>query len=618
MRPMKVRVAPRVFNCRTSARFGSVRGPLVVALALLWAAPARPETSVPTAPVSSVRPGQKAVVRTVFAGDSVEPFEAEIVGVLPGGRSEGDMILARATSPRVERTGVAQGMSGSPVYVDGKLIGALSSGWSFSKEPVFGITPIGEMLSVLDQPDAPPGEGTTGPSGLEPAATSPKFREFTWADADTTARTAAPPGARPWLPLPLAASGLNPAALASVRALFEPEGFAVVPGGRSREPEKHPSLEPGDAVAVDVMRGDVNLSAIGTVTYRDGDRVLLFGHPFFQSGDVRLPLSTAHITTILGNLSNSFKLGVPGTTVGTATQDRRTAVAGRLGPAPRLLPIRVRVTGAAPRAQTFTYESIDDRTLLSQLVGTAALNSLLESGGEGSMQTVRWSLVIWRGGRALKLADVTAADNPLSDVASELGAPVRFLAANPFARFHADSLVIELETRAGRDLTTLRGASLVASRVRPGGVARVRAELERWRGPRETVVLDVPVPEELPDGRYLLHVAGGNEADRFVAARLPARFRPVSLEDAWERLGEARRSDALCAGVWARAPEIDADGDDLPELPTSALALLSPPQQAGDRARRGDWALVDEVRRPADGVVRGELLLELWVDRQAP
>src|SRR5262249_46057881 len=119
-------------------------------------------------------------------------------------------------------------------------------------------------------------------------------------------------------------------------------------------------------------------------------------------------------------------------------------------------------------------------------------------------------------------------------------------------------------------------------------------------------------------GRYLLHVAGGNEFDRFLAARLPARFRPVSLADAWERLGESRRSDELFAGIWARAPEIDADGDDLPELPTSALALLASPQSSGDRARRGDWALVEEVKRPADGVVRGEVLLELVVDRQAP
>jgi hypothetical protein len=175
-----------------------------------------------------------------------------------------------------------------------------------------------------------------------------------------------------------------------------------------------------------------------------------------------------------------------------------------------------------------------------------------------------------------------------------------------------------LETRPGRAQVTLRGAALVGARVRPGGVAHVRAELEPWRGARETVTLDVPVPDELPDGRYLVHVGGGLEADRFLASRLPGRFRPVSLDDAWERLAETRRSDALHVAIWARAPEIDSDGDDLPELPTSALALLMPPQQAGDRARRGDWALVQEVRKGVDQVVRGELLLELTVDSLAP
>ena len=136
-------------------------------------------SSVPTLPPSALHAGQKALVRTVFAGDSIETFEAEIVGVLPGGRAEGDLILARALGARVEATGVAQGMSGSPVYVDGKLIGALSSGWAFSKEPIFGITPIGEMLRVLDEPESPPSDATPGPVGVDPTpGARARYREF--------------------------------------------------------------------------------------------------------------------------------------------------------------------------------------------------------------------------------------------------------------------------------------------------------------------------------------------------------------------------------------------------------------------------------------------------------
>jgi hypothetical protein len=234
------------------------------------------------------------------------------------------------------------------------------------------------------------------------------------------------------------------------------------------------------------------------------------------------------------------------------------------------------------------------------------------------MQTVRWSLEIWRSGQVLRVGDVAAGENPIADVANTLAAPVRFLASNPYERFHADSIVVDLDTRPGRAQSTLRSVSLMRASVRPGGVARVRAVLERWRGARENVTLDVPVPEELPDGRYVMTVSGGLEFDRFLAARLPSRFRVVSVDDAWSRLAQTRRSDALHVGLWARAPEISADGEDLPELPNSALAVLASGQQAGDRARRGDWALMQEVKRTFDEVVRGELVLELVVDRLAP
>lgn len=416
--------------------------------------------------------------------------------------------------------------------------------------------------------------------------------------------------------------------MGAIRELFEPRGFAVVPGGRmhaaapvrSGTPARvhTAALQPGDAVAVDVLRGDLNFSAIGTVTYRDGDRVLIFGHPFFQSGEVRLPLSTAHITTIMGSLNTSFKLGVADLPVGTATQDRRPAVAGRLGAAPQLMPIRITVRGASPRVQQFAFEAIDDRSLLPQLLSAAVLNSMLESGGTGVVQTIRWSLAIWSGGRKLELSDIAAGEAPLNEVSATLGAPLRFLVSNPYSRFRADSVVVTLDTRPGREYSSLRAAALVRPTVRPGGVATVRAQIERWRGARTTLLLDVPVPEELPDGRYLLEVAGGPEFDRFTAARLPSRFRAVSLADAWQRLGSARRSDGLYAGLWARAPEVSADGEDFPELPTSALALLASPQQAGDRVRRGDWALVQESKLAVNGALRGEWLLEVVVDRQAP
>lgn len=601
----------------------------------LWTAAAfAAAPTVPTLAPDQLHAGDRATVRTVFQGDSIETFEAEIVGVVPGGGVEGDLILARATSERVVRSGVAQGMSGSPVYVNGRLIGALSSGWSFSREPIFGITPIAEMLSVLDQPEVAGDGSSVGPTGPEVNGRSVpvRFGAYSWAadddaslDPDGVAGNAAPPPATPVamprpLALPLSAGGLHAQALAPLQSVFGPLGFTVTPGGRaSTKATSGAVLQPGSAVAVDLIRGDLNMSAIGTVTYRDGDKVLIFGHPFFQGGDMRMPLSTAVITTIIASEASSFKLGVPGRPVGIATQDRRAAVGGRLGAPPHLLPISVRVaaTGRAPR--TFHFESVEDRTLAPSLVSAATINSLMESGGGSAGQTVRWQLDLWRhGGGHLALDDVVASDAPAGDLVGGVTSPLRYLFNNPYQRLMLDSIGVRLETTPGRDQWTLRSIVALETSIRPGGTLHLRCELERWRGPREFHELAIAVPEELPDGRYVLWAGGGSERARYEAAKLPARFRPSSLEEAWQRLGALPSSDALYATLWAKAPEVTREGVDYPELPTSAVALLSSPQSAGERGRRGESAQLAEARLPLPGVLRGELLIEVNVDAKAP
>lgn len=591
---------------------------LIAGCSTAWAAP-----SVPTSPPDQVHPGQKAVVRTVFEGSRVESFDAEIVGVLPGGRAEGDMIVARATSERVIKSGIAQGMSGSPVYVDGKLIGALSSGWSFSRDPLFGITPIGEMLSVLDLPVDGARDGSAGPAGVEVGVrgASTRFGEWTWADEPDEGLPPAQ-SSRPDVPshlaIPLTCGGLHPGALSAARDLFAPLGLEAVQGGRAVAGSS-PAIEPGSAVAVDLLRGDLHISAIGTVTYRDGDRVLIFGHPLFQSGEVRLPLSTASITTIVASQLSSFKLGAPGTPVGTLTQDRRAAMGGALGESPALLPYAVDIDRPRRPRQSFRFETIEDRALAPQLMSIAALNCMLESGGSGGNQTVRWTMRLKRAGApALTLSDVLTSDSPSGDLVSAVASPLRFLFGNPFARLELDSVALRLDVAPGRESWTLRNAEVMSAAARPGQSVEVRYEIERWRGGRESGTLRVAIPEEVPDGRYSIWLGGGAELSRFEAQRLPGRYRPASLDEAWQRLDQFRPSDGLYATLVARAPEVTTAGRDYPELPTSALTLMAGGQRAGDRARRGDRLLIDQRRHPVAGVLRGELQLEVNVDSKAP
>jgi hypothetical protein len=604
---------------------------LVCASALLSPAPGDAAAPLTLAP-EQLMPGDQAVVRSVFRGDSIEEFPAEIVGVLSGGRVDGQTIIARATSERLRRVGVAQGMSGSPVYVNGRLIGALASSWAFARDPLFGITPIREMLRLFERPASSATGPASGPAGVELTSLpgGVRFGEFHW-EEDAPAEPMLTPGAAEArrgsfagapvsLPIPLACGGLAPAALDAAQQWFAPLGFTAVPGGST--PDGGPdaaSLAPGSAVAVDLMRGDLQISAIGTLTWRDGDRVLLFGHPFFQSGDVRLPLSTARITTVVASEYLSFKLGSRGREVGIVTQDRRPGVSGMIGPRARLLPLAIHIEGARPAPQHFRFELVEDRMLAAQLTRLATLNSLLESGGTGPGQTLGWTLTLHRREMPpLVLQDLSAGESPTSEAASAITGPLEFLFGNPFERLRLDSIEVAIQLSPGRRSWTLRSARLLDAAVRPGGRARVECRIELWRGPTETRLIEVPVAAELPDGRYSLWVGGGAELSRHEAAHFPARYRPTSLADAWRRLGRIRSSGALYAAILAVAPDVTAAGRDYPELPASAAAVLSSGLAAGDLARRTEAALLDETRLPLGGVARGELEVVLTVDSKTP
>jgi hypothetical protein len=452
----------------------------------------------------TVLPGQRAVVHTVFRGAAIDSFEAVIVGTLASGRTQGDMILARATSESVIQSGIAQGMSGSPVYVGGRLIGALSSGWAFNREPLFGITPLGEMLELWNRPASDTTDtDSSGPSGADEGGTArlPRWDMLRWSgddaadDAATLAQVAAPTAPAPTatgltrLALPLACGGLDPRLMELARRWFEPVGLTAVPGGvakakssgakpASRAPSHAgpAALEPGSAVAVEVLRGDLQFAAIGTVTWRDGDRVLLFGHPFFQSGNVRMPMATADIVTVVSSNQMSFKLGQRVDEVGAVTEDRRAGVAGLLGAKVEMLPLTGRRARHDAAAATVPFRvdrgSQSSRRRCSR---SRLRTALLESGGTGSSQTVRWRIRLRRSGLPpLELRDVTVSESPATDVAAALASPLRFLYGNPFAPLDLDSVSIALDVEPGRESWTLRSARLLDPTVRPGGTARDR------------------------------------------------------------------------------------------------------------------------------------------------
>ncbi len=555
--------------------------------------------------VEELRPGQKATCRTVFQGRRIETFELEIVGVVKGGKADGDMILARADGERLKHDGIAAGMSGSPIYVDGRLAGALAFGWPFSRDALCGITPIADMLDVMAQPDGPPtGDFESGP-GL------------------TVSEHANGPGLER-LRTPLMAGGFSPEARAWFAPWAEQHGFLLASGGvgapanatqRLAREDARKALEPGAAMSVDLMRGDMNLAAIGTLTWRDGDQVAAFGHPFFQTGAVAYPLALADITTIIASDLNSFKMGAPAEQVGTITQDRRAAVTGRIGAIPRMLPLTVRVHGFAGD-ETYRYEILRSRFLAPTLAGLGVVGALTARGGAAPEATWRWrARLVAPGSKPLVLEDI--ASGQLTGAAQQLAGPLGLLLNNPFAVFAADSMTFDIDIVSGLSRAQIVSASVEPRALEPGQTAHVTAELRDYRGASSFVRFDLPVPQSQPEGRLVIALGGGPELDKQEAPHLPGRFRASSLAELVERLDERRRDDRVYAVLYGPGVEGSYGGRDHPALPAFAQRLL-----ASDRANRpddpfGNLAQIAQADRPVGVPVDGLLTLQLDVRLQS-
>lgn len=355
---------------------------LLLAATAVLAGPARAEVP-PTLPFADVRAGMRGEGRTVFAGTTIETFEVEILGKLENVGPDQDLILGRCVGGPLADTGVMSGMSGSPVFVDGKLIGAVAYSWGFAKDAIAGITPIDEMLALGGRAD---GRAASAAAASPAAAATPGEL-----DPDALARLARPEGLHDFFrarwraltsggagplraSIPLAVAGMRADAIA---ALYgdgaggdgplggTAAGWLPVQAGTagSAPGAPAPALRPGSAMGVKLVRGDVEMSATGTVTWVDGDRVLGFGHPLFGLGPVDLPLTGARVEALMPSLEQSAKIAVPTAEAGALRQDRASGVAGRVGQRPRMIPVRLQIRGPASGEATYSFDLADDAAL---------------------------------------------------------------------------------------------------------------------------------------------------------------------------------------------------------------------------------------------------------------
>ena len=605
---------------------------LTLSVALLcFSFPALPVQAGPKATsywqVDDIRAGMKGQGRTVMKGTKVENFDVEILGVMKNTSPGRDMILARLSGLGLEKTGVIAGMSGSPVYIDDKLVGAVAYAWPFGKEPIAGITPFAQMhqyVEAFERRDVADKEKPTRVGLRTPVIIDGK--EF---GTVTVAQSAAdvPEKADDSLfmaPLqtPLAATGFTPYSLKLLRDRGAGLGLVPMQGGgapaKIADDEKDTPLQIGGPLAVTLISGDFDLSGIGTVTHIEGERVYGFGHPFMSLGGCELPLMTGYIHTVYPRQTVSFKMGSPLKPVGVINADVSTCIAGWLGRKADMMPLRMTVAlGEKEQPKTFNVQIARQPALLGNLVYTALTNSVDMEGELPDELTAEFTARLEIEGQStLVLKDTfsgMSGGRAPAALYGQVAAVVSLLTQNPYKTLKIRSIECDTVILPGRKAADIDAVELDSDTYSPGDTIKAHVFLKPYRGARKRVTLTLKLPADLPEGNYAATICDDLQNARFLLRENPNLIAPQTIEQLMDavNLQLAAKRTSLVLRVSTGANGVSIDGKALPNLPPSMVTILGNSKRSGAQAVGG--SLVS--RQPTEWVVQGGEIVKFTVTK---
>ncbi len=568
-------------------------------------------------PLQDVKPGMRGIGRTVFSGSQVDEFQVEILGVLDNVGPKESLILARLSGGPLEHAGVMAGMSGSPVYIDGKLVGAVAMAFPFAKDPIAGIRPIQDMMR---------------PATALPSAAGPVQRAaIALADRDLT-RVLSKPG--PGVPAgpagetrmvdiatPISFGGFSRATLEAfepqLRALGLELRQGITAGGKIEPGMGNPAdLKPGSMISVELMAGDLSVGADGTVTYIDGNRVWAFGHRFLAVGSTALPFARADVIALLPNLNTSFKLASPREWMGTISQDRDTAIAGELGRRAALVPVSIGVSRAGRPVESYQAQMVDDALLsplLLQLAVYSAIDATERTVGASSIR-VTGEVEFQNAPAPVRLDNMYAGDNGSAMLVSLSAAvPVAYVMQGGFSSLELKRVAIHIEAFDQKKQLTIDGISVSRREARPGDKVLLNVVLAGENGAETTRQVEYQVPIGAEPGPLYFTVADANTAN-LADFRQILTSNPRSAGQLIATVNNLHPNTKAYVRVWRADPAFQLEGADLPDPPASVALILAGSQSslAGITQTRNSKVAEMEVDA-GDMVVSGSKTIQVEI-----
>ncbi len=581
-------------------------------------------------PLEDLRPGMKGTARTVFAGTEAQEFGVEILGVLPGfpGPRQSS-IIAKLSGSNVEKTGVFAGMSGSPVYIDNRLVGAIAFSFPFSKEPIAGITPIQQMIDIFEKgstiqtqrPKEPRAVSFAQLASTEWKATLPKP-----AVASTSLIAPVSEGSR-LMPLmgqqmtpiatPVVFGGISQESLAMFAPQLMANGLLPVSGAGGSaaitplEKATEKTLTPGTSVSVQLVRGDYSIAAAGTVTFRDGDRIYAFGHPFLSLGASDMPMSETAVVTVVANVNNSFKLSIPGAMMGSISQDRASGVFGQLGQAPKMIPVKINLHTSRDRSETYSYEIANDSFLTPLLLNITVFNTITSSEralGDSTI-TIKGAINV-KGQEPIEVDRRFSASNSPILAAGSVAGPISSLLGSGFDDVQIEGVTLDISSADTKYAGTLERIALSKTEARRGEKIEIQAYVRTESGKQFVQRIPVQIPEDATPGQLLVFVGDGGALQEGSAAKA---FVPQDLGQLVKAINKVKKSDRLYVKLFRITPGAVIGTNELPNLPPSVVATLNSDRNSGGYTPTVLSPVYEMELPPAEFVISGQQLIGLDV-----